>query len=232
VLSINHKIHALENEIAQLHRKHGILDKELLELDKNGVVESIEKKFSTSQDNFEFQIQKQRERLQQFSKEVRLYSKYLRWMETSAASSFSSSPSSKQLKGGTKKRKQQSMLIATGISTSTGAEAGAGVLPVGGVLGELPVDYHLEQVKQEVFKFSKLFLDELEKVVEAREKSRNAAALESDDAKDLLQEVQVKNKFLTQDLEKKRALLNTEMQGLLPCSYSSSFSCCSSCSLS
>lgn len=177
---------ALENEIAQLHRKNGILDKELLELDKNRVVESIEQKFRSSQDTFEFQIQKQRERFQQFVKEFKLYSKYLKWMQSSDVSS------PKQQKRGAKKRK------------------GVGE----GLIGDLPVDYHLENVKQEVFGVYKVFNQELETIVETREKMRNAAALESDDAKDLLQEVQTKNKFLTQDLDKKKAQLNAELQSL------------------
>jgi hypothetical protein len=58
----------------------------------------------------------------------------------------------------------------------------------------------------------KAFNDELENITDAREKIRNAATLESDDAKDLLQEIQNKNKILTQELDKKKAQLNVELQ--------------------
>lgn len=193
-MAINQKIRLLENQIAQLHRNNGVLDKELQEIDKHGIVESIEKKFCSSQDKFEFQIQKQRERLQQFFKEIKFYTKYIKWMESSDiwGSSTTSPSNKKNLK---KKKQQQQPIRASNFETN-----------------DLPVDYHLEDMKQQVFKYYNNFTEELETIVEIREKMRNAAILESDDVKDILQEVQAKNKALTQDLDKKRAQLNSELQ--------------------
>lgn len=155
-------------------------------------MELIEKKFCSSQEAFEFQIQKQRERLQQFSREIRLYTKYLKWMEASDIWGSTKSPTSKK---GSKKKKQPA-ITRTDFDSS-----------------EIPVDYHLEDVKQQVISHFKTYNQELEALVDTRDKMRNAAALESDDAKDILQEVQTKNKVLTQDLDKKKAQLHSELQG-------------------
>lgn len=135
VLVVNRRIRALENQIGQLHRQHNIIEKELRDLDKYGAVEFIENKFSTIQEKFEFQIQKQRERLDQFDDEIHLHQKFIKWMETCDIwnnDKNNKSPSPK--KNNSPKKKKMSSFNRNNWDSK-----------------DMPIDFHIENLKQQVF---------------------------------------------------------------------------------
>jgi hypothetical protein len=126
---LNRKARQLESQIAQLHRQNNILDKELQEIDRQGMAAHIEKKFHSSQEKFEYQLQKQQEFFEHLNHETRLYQKYLKWMETCDLTPAN--------KGKTSPKSQKKSVHYTEVTRT--------------VEGDLPIDYHLENVKQQVF---------------------------------------------------------------------------------
>ena len=125
---LNRKARQLESQIAQLHRQNNILDKELQDIDRQGMAAIIEMKFRSSHDKFDYQLQKQQELFEHLSHETRLYQKYLKWIE-----SCDLSPATKQK---TTPKSNKKSVHYRDENRSLDAD--------------LPIDYHLENVKQQV----------------------------------------------------------------------------------
>jgi hypothetical protein len=53
----------------------------------------------------------------------------------------------------------------------------------------------------------------MEKILHVREQNKSATLIEAEDARDTLQEIQVKNKTLNTDLDNKKLIVNSELQG-------------------
>ena len=134
VLVLNRKVRALENQIGQLHRQHNVIDKELRDIDKYGSVEFIKNKFSSIQEKFEIEIQKQRERLDQIDDEIHLHQKFIKWIEACDIwDNNHNNNKSPTTKNSPKKKKITSFVNRTNWDSK-----------------DMPVDFHIENLKQQV----------------------------------------------------------------------------------